>query len=108
MTNGCDHKLIDSNVCLKCGWSPPIRKRKPLVRLEEEDDDGTPPGVVVGELTQEQRARMREALLKLHTPKGPGEPEDPDALSLIRLEALRRDYPDVAELIGCQDVTSAQ
>ena len=20
--NGCDHKFVDSNVCLKCGWNP--------------------------------------------------------------------------------------
>lgn len=27
----CDHKFVDSNVCLKCGWKPPAVEVQPLV-----------------------------------------------------------------------------
>ncbi len=26
---GCDHKFVDSKVCLKCGWQPPPRQPQP-------------------------------------------------------------------------------
>lgn len=26
--NGCDHKFIDSNICLKCGWNPKEKETK--------------------------------------------------------------------------------
>lgn len=56
---------------------------------------------LVRPLTAEQQARMKEALRKLHAPWVPGEPMDEPAWTAARVERLRADYPDVAELIGC-------
>jgi hypothetical protein len=71
-----------------------------------EGGDSTPPGVGVRELTPEEKVRMKEALTKLHAPWKPGEPSDPDAVNESRLAALRLEYPDVADLIGCAETTA--
>jgi hypothetical protein len=111
MTRGCDHKFVDSRSCLKCGWTPTESELGRRAREHLADDDGGPPGVVRGgtirarQLTPEERARMREALAKLHAPWREGDPIDQDALSSARLSALRTEYPDVAELIGCAETT---
>ena len=56
---------------------------------------------LVRPVTDEQQARMKEALGKLHAPWIPGEPMDEPAWTAARVERLRAEDPDVAELIGC-------
>jgi DnaJ-class molecular chaperone len=36
----CDHKFVDSNVCLKCGWAPPSAAPLDLEAIPCEDCEG--------------------------------------------------------------------
>jgi hypothetical protein len=56
---------------------------------------------IVRRLTSEEQARIGEALDKLNAPHEPGEPLDVDTFHRWRLDKLREEYPDVAELFGC-------
>lgn len=55
---GCDHKFIDSNHCVKCGWVPPGRAE--LIQITTGFDKMSEPESV---LTTEQKAAVYDEVL---------------------------------------------
>ena len=57
--------------------------------------------IKVRDLSTDEKARMKAGLEMLHAPETPDEPADEQARMAARLQRLRTEFADVAELIGC-------
>jgi hypothetical protein len=55
-------------------------------------------------LNAAEKERFRAALAALNAPAKDGDPIDLDALTELRERELRRDYPDVCQLLGVEDL----
>ena len=94
MSEGCDHKFVDSNVCLKCGWTPgevDAARHKELRRSAYVLTDD--PADVITESGADARRTEQKEAVRLG--------DDPDAIYCDEMtddeiaEAARGEWADV-------------